>query len=232
MNMTEGGCSGEWPVHRRWRRHVQVNGLYIGDRLVQMVQLNTCTSQLETPRVQEHARTQDLATAKSGGDRSWSRAQTAGVRWHMRGGSAVHARLCARPMARSRMSLSALPTRGRHAGGWWIEKGVRTKKTDQSGQVCETGRTIVWLPTMAVPWTTRAPRALPLWEATLWSKILSMRGGGEAGSKKLEKWHDGRLLRHLGSSCGLRARLLRCLVDSPKQQRSATHTYGPTLGQQ
>ena len=85
-----------------------MNGLYIGDRLVQMVQLNTCTSQLETPRVQEHARTQDLATAKSGGDRSWSRAQTAGVRWHMHGGSAVYARLCARPVARSRMSLSAL----------------------------------------------------------------------------------------------------------------------------
>ena len=42
---------------------------------------------------------------------------------------------------------------------------------------------------------------------------------------------DGRFLRHLGGSCGLRARLLRCL-DSPKQQRSATHTYGPALGQQ
>ena len=39
------------------------------------------------------------------------------------------------------------------------------------------------------------------------------------------------LLRHLGGSCGLRARLLRCL-DGPRQQRSATHTYGPALGQQ
>ena len=66
---------------------------------------------------------------------------------------------------------------------------------------------------------------------TLWSKILSMRGVGEAGSKPLGKWQDGRLLRHLGGSCGLRARLLRC-PDGPKQQRSATHTYGPALGQQ
>ena len=64
-----------------------MNDLNVKGRLVQMVQLNTCTSQLETPRVQEHARTQDLATARSGGDRSWSRAQTAGMRWHMRGGS-------------------------------------------------------------------------------------------------------------------------------------------------
>jgi hypothetical protein len=78
------------------------------DRRVQMVQLYTCTSQLETPRVQEHARTQDLATGRSGGDRSWTRAQTAEERWHTRGGSAAHTRLCARPMARSRMSLPAL----------------------------------------------------------------------------------------------------------------------------
>jgi hypothetical protein len=80
------------------------------DRRVQMVQLYTCTSQLETLRVQEHARTQDLATGRSGGDRSWTRAQTAGERWHTRGGSAAHARLCARPMARTPMSLSALAT--------------------------------------------------------------------------------------------------------------------------
>ena len=60
---------------------------------------------------------------------------------------------------------------------------------------------------------------------------IKQRGDGEAGSKNLEKWQDGRLLRHLGGSCGLRARLLRCL-DGPKQQRSATHTYGPALGQQ
>ena len=79
------------------------------DRRVQMVQLYTCTSQLETLRVQEHARTEDLATGRSGGDRSWTGAQTAGGRWHTRGGSAAHARLCARPMARSRMSLWALP---------------------------------------------------------------------------------------------------------------------------
>ena len=96
-----------------------MNDLNITDRLVQMVQLNTCTSQLETPRVQENARTQDLVTARSGGDRSWSRAQTAGVRWHLRGGSTAHARLCARPMAQSRMSLCALAAIGtytRHCG--------------------------------------------------------------------------------------------------------------------
>ena len=91
-----------------------MNDLNMKDRLAQLVQLNTCTSQLETPRVQECARNQDLATARSGGDWSWSRAQTAGVRWHMRGGSAAHVRLCARPMAQSRMSLSALSTRPRH----------------------------------------------------------------------------------------------------------------------
>ena len=61
------------------------------DRRVQMVQLYTCTSQLETLRVQEHARTEDLATGRSGGDRSWTGAQTAGGRWHTRGGSAAHA---------------------------------------------------------------------------------------------------------------------------------------------
>ena len=78
------------------------------DRRVQMVQLYICTSQLETLRVQEHARTQDLAIGRSGGDWSWTRAQTAGGRWHARGGSAAHARLCARPMTRSRLSLRAL----------------------------------------------------------------------------------------------------------------------------
>ena len=56
-------------------------------------------------------------------------------------------------------------------------------------------------------------------------------GDGEARSRNLEKWQDGRLLRHLGGTCGLRARLLRCL-DGPKQQRSAMHTYGLALGQQ
>ena len=35
------------------------------------------------------------------------------------------------------------------------------------------------------------------------------RGDGEAGSKNLDKWQDGRLLRHLGGLCGLRARLLQ-----------------------
>ena len=52
------------------------------------------------------------------------------------------------------------------------------------------------------------------------------RGGGEAGSKILEKWQDGRLLRHVGGSCGLRARLLRFL-DGPKQQRSASTLVDP-----
>ena len=59
-------------------RCCQVDDLNMEDRRVQVVQLYTCTSQLETLRVQEHARTQDLAIGRSGGDRSWTRAQTAG----------------------------------------------------------------------------------------------------------------------------------------------------------
>ena len=94
----------------------QVDGLNMEDRRAQMVQLYTCTSQLETLRVQEHARTQDLATGRSGGDWSWTRAQIVGERWHARGGSAAHARLCARPMARSRMLLRALDRANQ--GGW------------------------------------------------------------------------------------------------------------------
>ena len=58
------------------------------------------------------------------------------------------------------------------------------------------------------------------------------RGDGEAVSKNLEKWQDGRLLRHLGGSCGRAATRLLRFLDGPKQQRSATHTYGPALGQQ
>jgi hypothetical protein len=45
-----------------------------------------------------------------------------------------------------------------------------------------------------------------------------LHGDGEAHANNMEKWQDGRLLRHLGGSCGLRARLLRCL-DGSKQQR-------------
>ena len=125
------------PEHRRWRRHVQVNDLHITDRLVQMVQLNTCASQLETPRVQEHSHTQDLATARSGGDRSWSHAQTAGMRWHMRGGSAAHARLCARPMAQSRMSLCALMAKrvGKRA-----KRGGERQSTEAPGHRIRTPR--------------------------------------------------------------------------------------------
>ena len=55
------------------------------------------------------------------------------------------------------------------------------------------------------------------------SRGAKVPGVGEACAKNMEKWQDGRLLRHLGGSCGLRARLLRCL-DGSKQQRSATHT--------
>ena len=40
---------------------------------------------------------------------------------------------------------------------------------------------------MAVPRTTRAPRAWTEWEITLWSKILSMHGVGEAHAKHQEK---------------------------------------------
>ena len=39
------------------------------------------------------------------------------------------------------------------------ERGA-DKNAGQSGQGCETGRTIVRVPTMAVPRTTRAPKAV------------------------------------------------------------------------
>ena len=42
-------------------------------------------------------------------------------------------------------------------------------------------------PTMAVPRTTRAPRSWTEWGITLWSKILSMHGVGEACAKYQEK---------------------------------------------
>ena len=58
-----------------------------------------------------------------------------------------------------------------------------------------------------------------------------VHGVGESHANNMEKWQHGRLLRHLGGSCGLRARLLRFL-DGPKQQRSATLTCWPALGQQ
>ena len=72
---------------------------------------------------------------------------------------------------------------------WWSpEKDVGTKNAGQSGEGCETGRAIMCYPTMAVLWNTRAPRAWTECDNTLWSKILSMRGDGEAGSNNLEKW--------------------------------------------
>ena len=43
---------------------------------------------------------------------------------------------------------------------------------------------------MAVPRTMRVPRAWTGWEVTLWSKILSMRGDGEAHTKT---WKSGRM---------------------------------------
>ena len=71
---------------------------------------------------------------------------------------------------------------------WWSpEKGVRTKNAGQSGEECETGSAIVRFPTMAGPRTTRAPRPWTEWGITLWSKILSMHGVGEACAKHLEK---------------------------------------------
>ena len=71
---------------------------------------------------------------------------------------------------------------------WWSpEKGVRTKKAGQSGQGCETGSTKARVPTMAVPRTTRVPRPWTEWVITLWSKILSTHGVGEACAKHQEK---------------------------------------------
>ena len=86
---------------------------------------------------------------------------------------------------------------------WWSpEKDAGTKNAGQSGQGCETGRTKVRFPAMAVPRITALPRAWAGCGIALWSKILSTRGGGAAVSKNMEKWQDGRLLRHLGGSCG------------------------------
>ena len=45
-----------------------------------------------------------------------------------------------------------------------------------------------------------------------------LHGGGEAHANNMEKWQDGRLLCHLGGSCGLRVGLDRCL-DGSEQQR-------------
>ena len=42
-------------------------------------------------------------------------------------------------------------------------------------------------PTMAVPRTTRVPRAWAEREIALWSKMLSMHGVGEAHAKQPEK---------------------------------------------
>ena len=71
---------------------------------------------------------------------------------------------------------------------WWSpEKGVRTKKAGQSAQGCETGSAIVPYPAMAVLWNTRAPRAWTECDNTLWSKMLSTHGVGEACAKHLEK---------------------------------------------
>ncbi len=69
----------------------------------------------------------------------------------------------------------------------------------------------------------RRPGVWSSWEVTLWSKILRRGGDGEEHANNMEKWQDGRLLRHLGGSCGLRARLLRCL-DGSEQQRRDPHT--------
>ena len=67
---------------------------------------------------------------------------------------------------------------------WWSpEKDAGTNNADQSGQGCETGRTIVRFPTRTVARTTRVARPPTGWGIALWSKILSMRGDGEAGSK-------------------------------------------------
>jgi hypothetical protein len=61
---------------------------------------------------------------------------------------------------------------------------------------------------MAVLRNTRVPRPWTKWVITLWSKILSTRGVGEAHANNIKKWQDGRLLRHLGGSCGLRRQLV------------------------
>ena len=67
------------------------------------------------------------------------------------------------------------------------------------------------VPTMAVPRSTRAPRAWAEWGLALWSKILSTHGVGEAHAKHSRR---SEIIGHfhvtsdLGGSCELRARRL------------------------
>ena len=56
-----------------------------------------------------------------------------------------------------------------------------------------------------------------------------MHGDGEAHANNMEKWQDGRLLRHLGGSCGLRARLDRCLDGSEQQRHHLISSLGSSL---
>ena len=89
---------------------------------------------------------------------------------------------------RRRAPSSAGRARGRREAAVLVDRERRAKKkAGQSGQGCETGSTKVRLPPKTMPRITRAPRAWSSREVTLWGKILSMHGVGEAHAKHLEK---------------------------------------------
>ena len=69
----------------------------------------------------------------------------------------------------------------------WIEKGVRTKKSRPVRSGVRIGSTIVRFLTMAVPRSTRVPRAWTEWGLALWSKVLSRHGVGKAHAQHQEK---------------------------------------------
>ena len=60
------------------------------------------------------------------------------------------------------------------------------------------------------------------------NKQKSMRGDGEEGSKHQEKRDNRPLPNHLGGSCELRARFMRCF-DGSEQQRHHRRTCGRAL---
>ena len=116
------------------------------------------------------------------------------------------------------------PTRGRHACGSRKACGQKKQVSQVRGAKQEVPKHDHPLWQCPGPHASRGPRAWTEWVITLRSKILSMHGVGEAHAKHQEKRDNRPLPRHhLGGSCELRARLMRCF-DGPEQQRRDPHT--------